>query len=203
MDVSRPKSRFLVLDFEANCSGNQQRDHEIIEFPCVLVDSTTGTVLAEFREFVHTVKTGPVSQFIQDLTGITTAQLKAYAVPWAECLARFEQWCERFNITSDNCVVVTCGDWDLRTMLPRQLLITGTVLSPRQQALFKQWCNMKETYRQAYAYRKLMGMDTMLMDMNLELIGRHHSGIDDCRNIARICVELQRRKGAIIAINRP
>ena len=28
------------------------------------------------------------------------------------------------------------------------------------------------------------GMDTMLENLNLPLVGRHHSGIDDTRNIA-------------------
>jgi len=40
-------------------------------------------------------------------------------------------------------------------------------------------------------------MTDMLAKLNLELIGRHHSGIDDCKNIARILIELLSR-GAII-----
>lgn len=190
------KRFYLVLDFEANCSASGVRDHEIIEFPAVLVDARTGKSLAEFRQFVHTVKTGPVSRFIEDLTGITTAQLKADAVMWPECLKRFDDWCERHGLWSDTCTVVTCGDWDLKTMLPRQLNITHTQLTPRIAGLFGCWNNVKHTYRRAYGYRRMMGMANMLMDMELELVGRHHSGIDDCRNIAQICVELQRRKGA-------
>ena len=33
---------------------------------------------------------------------------------------------------------------------------------------------------------KGFSMATMLNDLGLELIGTHHSGIDDARNIARI-----------------
>merc|ERR1719453_2079952 len=41
--------------------------------------------------------------------------------------------------------------------------------------------------------RRAGGMAEMLSTLGMELIGRHHSGIDDARNIARILVELLRR----------
>jgi 2'-phosphotransferase len=45
------------------------------------------------------------------------------------------------------------------------------------------------------ARRRGLGMAAMLDNLNLQLIGRHHSGIDDSRNIARIFLELARRGG--------
>ena len=36
-------------------------------------------------------------------------------------------------------------------------------------------------------------METMLRDLNLSLDGRHHSGNDDSKNIAKIVRELARR----------
>lgn len=33
------KKYFMVIDFEANCSSNGSRDHEIIEFPAILVNT--------------------------------------------------------------------------------------------------------------------------------------------------------------------
>ena len=36
-------------------------------------------------------------------------------------------------------------------------------------------------------------MKTMLRDLKLPLDGRHHSGIDDSKNIAKILQELARR----------
>ncbi|CAN0191490.1 unnamed protein product [Ectocarpus sp. 8 AP-2014] len=36
-------------------------------------------------------------------------------------------------------------------------------------------------------------MPAMLSALGLVLEGRHHSGLDDCRNIARIAMELCRR----------
>lgn len=33
------KPFYLVIDFEANCSEKDSKDHEVIEFPAVLVDT--------------------------------------------------------------------------------------------------------------------------------------------------------------------
>lgn len=56
----------------------------------------------------------------------------------------------------------------------------------------KKWINIK-TYFQAIVGQKGHGMKTMLRDLKLPLDGRHHSGIDDSKNIAKILQELARR----------
>ena len=55
MNFRNPKY-LLILDFEANCSNNNTRDHEICEFPVVLLDIETKTIVDEFRTFVKPVK---------------------------------------------------------------------------------------------------------------------------------------------------
>ena len=55
MNFRNPKY-LLILDFEANCSNNNMRDHEICEFPVVLLDIETKTIVDEFRTFVKPVK---------------------------------------------------------------------------------------------------------------------------------------------------
>lgn len=116
----KPKAFYLVLDFEANCSGENTRDHEIIEFPAVLVRSDTHSIVDEFRSFVNLVKHKQLSEFIKQLTHITDEQVNA-GLEWNKCLFEFEMWCKKHSLTSANCAVVTCGDWDLKTMLPNQL----------------------------------------------------------------------------------
>lgn len=69
------KEFYLVMDFEANCSGDNTRDHEIIEFPAVLVKSATGDVVDEFHSFVNLVKHKQLSDFIKELTHITDEQV--------------------------------------------------------------------------------------------------------------------------------
>lgn len=90
-------------------------------------------------------------------------------------------------------IFVTCGDWDLRTMLPAQLgLIGGRV--PQH---FRRWVNIKQTFSRVMNGSKGKGMAAMLDSLGLPLEGRHHSGIDDCRNLVRIVKALADR-GVVI-----
>ncbi len=186
--VQSPITKLLILDFEANCSDNNTRDHEICEFPCVLIDSNTGESLSEFRTYVKPVNIHKISQFINQLTGITDADV-ATGVPWAYAIKLFDEWRQANKVHSGNTVVVTCGDWDLKTMYPRQLNITKThqYVPEKVKELFSRWTNVKIVYSNHKLYTKLYGMDTMLDDAGLPLEGKHHCGIDDCRNIAKIC----------------
>lgn len=182
------KPYYLVLDFEANCSAEGKRDHEIIEFPLILVERTTGKTIAEYRTFVNMVTHKKLSTFIKDLTHISDEDV-ANGIPWDRCLHEVEIWCKEKGITSANTTVITCGDWDLKTMLPNQLALTKTKLSPYLKALFGSWTNIKNVYSIRYK-TKAVGMDGMLEQLKIELVGHHHSGIDDCRNIAKICHSL-------------
>ena len=177
----------LVLDFEANCSKQSERDHEICEFPAVLLD-LSGNIVEEFRTFVKPVRIPKISPFIHELTGISDAAV-ASGMTWAEALNAFDRWCNDRGVHARNTVVVTCGDWDLKTMLVRQHKICGTHASQpiRLRQLFARWTNVKLTYATFKQRRELVGMDAMLGDAGLQLMGRHHSGIDDCRNIAALC----------------
>lgn len=178
---------FLVLDFEANCSSNGSHDHEICEFPAVLLNEK-GCIVSEFRTFVKPVRIAKMSKFATDLTGITDSDIES-GLTWSEAISAFDKWCEKEGIHSLNCVVVTCGDWDLKTMYIRQLSITKTkkLIPKRVQLLFDHWTNLKIAYSDFKKYDYLLGMDNMLFDANITLVGRHHSGIDDCKNIASLC----------------
>lgn len=72
------KQFYLVVDFEANCSSDQARDHEIIEFPAVLVETKTGKIIDEFRTFVQMITHQQLSDFIKNLTHITDEQVSCF-----------------------------------------------------------------------------------------------------------------------------
>jgi 2'-phosphotransferase/ERI1 exoribonuclease 3 len=66
------------------------------------------------------------------------------------------------------------------------------------EVAFKHWCNSsKEHSRRRGKGAQQFGMPGMLQALGLPLVGRHHSGIDDSRNIAAILRELGRR-GAVL-----
>ena len=91
----------------------------------------------------------------------------------------------------ENYIFVTCGDWDLKTMLPSQC----KAYKEEVPTVFQRWLNIKNFYAEATGDggKKKKGMVGMLEGLSLKLEGRHHCGLDDCRNIARILIELLKR----------
>jgi len=193
---------FLVLDFEATCSDtNPQFRSEIIEFPIVVVDAKTGKIVAEFREYVRPVLNKTLSAFCVKLTGIEQETVDA-AATFPVVFDKAQQFYKNIHqkYPDAKTVFVTCGDWDLQFMLPQQAQISNTKI-PRY---YHKWVNVKIPFREI---RKDflgdmtggVGMPFMLQNLGLPLVGRHHSGLDDSRNIAKIVSTLV-EKGVIIDI---
>lgn len=113
---------------------------------------------------------------------------------------RFQEFLESHGLlqpeTHDSYAFLTCGDWDLKTMLPNQLKLvdaehgfdqSGNVIAP-----YNRWINIKGPFRKQLGLQRYnIGMAGMLAKLKLDLVGRHHSGIDDCKNILRIVQKLR------------
>lgn len=182
---------FVVLDFESTCDdGRRVEPQEIIEFPMVLVDATTGRVQSEFRTYVKPHHHPQLTSFCIQLTGIQQMLLDQ-APEWQAAFLKGQAWLDGQlddpGGTPKSCLLVTCGDWDLKKMLPCQCSLSSSHIPHR----FKQWLNIKELFRKATG-RPGAGMPSMLQNLGLKLEGKHHCGLDDCRNIARILAELLR-----------
>lgn len=82
-------------------------------------------------------------------------------------------------------------------MLPYQLEYTASVqrdFDPSIPPPLDCWVNVKKAFSRHYGMKKDRGMAGMLKMMKLDLEGRHHSGIDDCKNIARIVEKMRSEK---------
>jgi 2'-phosphotransferase len=84
--------------------------------------------------------------------------------------------------------------------IKNQLFLSNIVTETTQLGSTNTMTNRREKKKthqqqQKRGRRQGLGMAAMLDTLNLPLIGRHHSGIDDSRNIARIFLELVRRGG--------
>ena len=67
---------FVVLDFEATCEeGGKLRPQEIIEFPTLLVDVTSGNVESIFQHYVRPEINPILTEYCTDLTGIEQSQV--------------------------------------------------------------------------------------------------------------------------------
>jgi len=184
---------YVVLDFEATCDKDREMEtQEIIEFPLVLVDAKTLKQVDEFRTYVRPSFHPELTNFCKEFTGIQQEQV-ADAPLWPDARAIVETWLQdRMECLGyGNYIFVTCGDWDLKTMLPSQC----KAYKEEVPASFQRWLNIKNFYAEATGERgkKKKDMVGMLKGLELELEGRHHCGLDDCRNIARILIELLKR----------
>jgi inhibitor of KinA sporulation pathway (predicted exonuclease) len=183
------RSYYLVMDFEATC---QENDHtwpnEIIEFPAVLIDRTSLETVDEFRAFVQPTARPILTAFCTKLTSIRQADVDN-ADRLDVVLDRFTAWLLSHGITTSSAALpIFCGDWDLRTCLPSECR-RKQISSDRVPVVLSSWCNICPVFAAHYARQtrgRRMGMARMLRSLNLPLVGHHHSGIDDFRNIAQI-----------------
>ncbi|XP_071840804.1 ERI1 exoribonuclease 3-like isoform X2 [Apostichopus japonicus] len=181
---------FLVLDFEATCIRNGRlAPQEIIEFPVLKVSGRTFEVESEFHTYVEP-QVHEVGEFCTELTGITK-EMVAGKPHLPDVLEMFHDWMQKEDLLSNETksIFVTCGDWDLKTMLPGQCDYCKLPIKP----YFNQWINIKKPFaRVTGEYPK--SMMAMLERLDLKHVGRHHSGLDDCKNIAKILKAIAERK---------
>jgi inhibitor of KinA sporulation pathway (predicted exonuclease) len=178
-----------ILDFEATCFENNEKlkyQMEIIEFPSILYKITNNKYkfVSEFHKYVKPTINPILTNFCKELTGIqqeTVNKAETIDVVYKEHI----KWLNT-NIPYNNMVYIcTCGHWDLKTMLPRE--IKNKNLIPHK--FYKKYINVKDEFE--YFYKSKVGsMLSMLSFLNLNLEGRHHSGIDDTKNIAKIMMRM-------------
>jgi len=185
--------RIVVLDFEATCRRGEPPDpQEVIELPSVLVDLDRRRVVDAFESFVRPVHHPTLSAFCTELTGITQADVDA-ADPFAEVFARHQAWLRSHDLTDPaDFAILTCGNWDFRTLFPKQCEAAGVLLADVPRC-YRRWIDLKVPFAKTLRKKKAGGMVAMLRALDLELEGRHHRGIDDCHNIARIVLNLAAR----------
>ena len=181
---------FLILDFEANQNTRYPDVKEIIEFPVLKLNVKTLEIESTFHTYVQPTVEPSITAFITDLTGITQDMVKGKPI-LSMVLDQLHHWMMSEGLLDGkvNFIFVTCGDWDLKTALSNNCAF----LKLEYHDYLKRWINIK-AYFQLVTGKKGSGMDSMLTDLGLTLDGRHHSGIDDSRNIAKILVELMRRE---------
>jgi inhibitor of KinA sporulation pathway (predicted exonuclease) len=150
----------------------------------VVIDVLRREVIAEFQVYVRPEINPVLTEFCTNLTGITQDQVDG-GLDFEEALKKAVEFLGEYELTDTNAhktwAFVTCGDWDLRKMLPQQAQSRNVKLP----IMFSQWINVKKSFEKLYK-QKPGGMKGMLEILDLPLEGRHHSGIDDCRNIATV-----------------
>ncbi|NWS05453.1 ERI2 exoribonuclease, partial [Motacilla alba] len=171
-----------------------------VEFPAVLLNTSTGAIESEFHMYVQPQEHPILSKFCTELTGITQNQVDQ-GVPLNICLSQFLKWIKKiqkekkivFSTDSQSnstleakaCAFVTWTDWDLGVCLHYECKRKQL----RKPDILNSWIDLKATYRTFYN-RKPKGLNGALQDLGIAFEGREHSGLDDSRNTARLAWRL-------------
>lgn len=180
-----------ILDFEATCFENNEvprNKMEIIEFPSLLykvnTDNNSYEFISEFHEYVKPTYKPKLTDFCKNLTGITQ-EIVDVSNTIDIVYNNHIKWLNTFITENDNFIIATCGAWDLKTMLPNEIYNKNLKI----HKYYNRFMNVKDEFN--YFYKKnAKGMIDMLNFLKIKLTGKHHSGIDDTRNITKILLEM-------------
>ena len=172
----------------------------------------TLTPVAEFHSHCRPTLHPTLSDFCVTFTGVTQADVDG-APGLAEVLASLTAWLvERGALAGvadaggpGKFVAATVGDWDLETLVPRQLeAVAGSAGGGRDPAdddappappalapppWAAAWCDAGVLYREHYL-RPRAGLAQMLGDLGLPLAGRPHAALADAQGLAVLLARL-------------
>uniref|UniRef100_A0A8D2DUG6 ERI1 exoribonuclease 2 n=1 Tax=Sciurus vulgaris TaxID=55149 RepID=A0A8D2DUG6_SCIVU len=217
-NLGRRKSKqlydyLIVIDFESTCwnDGKHHNSQEIIEFPAVLMNTSTGEIECEFHTYVQPQEHPILSEFCMELTGIKQAQVDE-GTPLKICLSQFCKWIHKIQqqkkivfatgisepstSAAKLCAFVTWSDWDLGVCLEYECK-RKQLLKP---VFLNSWIDLRATYKLFYR-RKPKGLSGALQEVGIEFSGREHSGLDDSRNTALLAWKMI-RDGCLMKITR-
>ena len=174
-----------VVDFEATCDPRaceSRSPQEIIEFPAVLVDLHSGSVVARFHYFVKPIQSG-ISEYCTSLTGITKEDLEARALPFGQVLDLFETWLYSLLKASSytSFALASDGSWDFGHFFAVSCQVNGIPFP----AYAKRWINVRKVFSSHYRQAPCR-LSHMLSFLDMRFEGRQHSGLDDACNIAAL-----------------
>jgi inhibitor of KinA sporulation pathway (predicted exonuclease) len=217
----QPFHHYVVLDFEATCERDSpDYNHEIIEFPVALVSinkqNNNIQIVDQLQLYIKPVRNPTLTDFCTELTGITQDKVDN-GISLTEALQTIHKWLQSHQLIHkeyDECLeyhysetelrnelkqlkgfsFVTDGPWDIRDYLEKEC-IAKRIEKP---FYYSQWINMRSKFAEFYNQRG--GINKMLSHLKMKFEGREHSGLDDSKNIARICIRMI-QDGCVFDVN--
>lgn len=184
--ASAKANRVIVVDLEATC-WEERNSHisEIIEIGICIVDLKQCKVVNP-KSFVVKPVNLDISPYCTQLTGWTKEAIQEQGRPLLEVLNTMKK---EYPIAS--CGWGSWGDYD-RIMLMNECQVKGI-----EYPFSKTHLNLKYVHAMMTGQSKGVGMAEALKQYNMELVGRHHSGVDDSVNIGQILLRMVRPNGHI------
>lgn len=167
--------QILVVDIESTCWREHRIEDigEIIEIGICPIDTESGNVL-EPRSIIVKPKNSKVSEFCTELTTLTQE--------YVDSGISFKDACDILvnEYNSKRYVWASYGSYD-KTQFDSQCKRESI-----EYPFSKVHINIKILFALRYSLRKDVGMVKALKLLDMPLVGTHHRGIDDARNIANI-----------------
>ena len=172
----------LILDLEATCYARGEEPSafvaEIIEIGAVLLDTSTRAVTREYQAFVRPERFPAISAYCTALTTIRQTDVDG-GLPLAAALRDLAALYDPASA-----VFASWGFYDQR-QIERECATKG-ILYPFAPAHI----SLKHNHAKLYRLPRPLGMDAALRFHGLTLLGTHHRGRDDARNIAAIATRM-------------
>jgi inhibitor of KinA sporulation pathway (predicted exonuclease) len=166
-----------VVDVEATCwerDDPKSGQNEIIQVGIAQLDLGDLAISRQDRIYVKPTKSS-LSEFCTKLTGITQFEVDSKGTD-------FQVMCEILESAYDsrNLPWASYGDYD-RNQFDRNCKARSV-----KYPFGSRHTNVKTLLAASLGWEQELGMDLALDEMGMKLDGRHHDGLDDARNIARL-----------------
>lgn len=164
----------IVCDLEATCwdDATSKDQMETIEIGAVRIRA--GQAFNEFSSFIKPHVHPRLSEFCRNLTTIEQTDVDQ-AEPFSEVFDRFVQW-----MGNEPYIFCSWGRYDLG-----QLQLDASRAGLPWPSALNRHLNVKHAFAQ-WRQVSACGMERALKLAGLPLLGTHHRGIDDARNIAQL-----------------
>lgn len=172
--------RYIITDLEATCWDRRTpvEGMETIEIGAVALKSATGPAASEFSSFVKPIASPELSEFCKKLTSISQEDVDR-ADHFSLVFPRFMEW-----IGGEPFFFCTWGAYDLG-----QLKADCNRFNMPFPNSLERHINLKREFARLN-HAKPMGMEKALELADLPMLGRHHRGIDDARNISNLALQI-------------
>jgi len=179
MNINLEKYKyFLVVDLEATCCDKQsisRREMETIEIGAVIVEAKSLNLIDEFVTFIKPVRNPILTEFCTQLTSIRQSDVDKAPI-YPESIKLFKDWLYQY----DSFIFCSWGDYD------KGQLERDSQFHKIPYPIGADHINIKTLFSSSQNLKKKFGMARALEIAGLPLDGKHHRGIDDARNMAKL-----------------
>jgi len=177
--MGRKLDKIIVVDVESTCWMGEPpigQMNEIIEVGVSTIETSNLSIIGK-DSYIIKPRFSKISDFCTELTGITQEMVDEGQT--------FESVCSQIKVNygSESRIWASYGEYD-----KQQFKKICSMFNARYPFSDMHW-NIKSMASLFYGFPE-MGMDKLLNKLGIKMDGRHHRGIDDAYNIAKILIDI-------------